>query len=510
MFKKEKMLSLTKLFLRLSITLILSLNIISYPNSTILASETINLKNYIKDKFPSVIYNIYLASLDELDQYEKEFIDILQNLPKDTQRYYAKEVYNNGFTQELLEKIREEIIAEKSSAKIEEKVSEKSPTVSKEIEPLPTRIEKLSLKEKIAYRFILNEKNTYKYWYNRFLFCGVDLDRSRRVISRIKNFYHWCDEWSKEGENLENLAQEALSKENIYTAKYLFHEAAGCFFVGQLPYYIDIKKKNEAQERARENYKRAIELYDEEKRPVRIEIPFQGTFIPGYLRLCSQSNRPLIILINSIDSIKEIENHYLGNLLLEAGFNVFAFDGPGQGEMWKNMKLIPDYEKTISTIINWFEENNKYNIDFKKIATYGISLGGYFSFRAAALDKRICCAVVISGPGYFTTLSELKKVKKALLYTTGANSLKEVKSLWGEISIKEVPQLDRPLLLIYGEEDKTIPIEHAYYMMDWAIGEKELKSYPEGKHACINFLDEVVPYSIDWLRKHFTGIGGVD
>ena len=502
MFKKEKMLSLTKLFLKLSIILILSLNIISYPNSTVLASETINAKKYIQDKFPSVIYNIYLASLDELDQYEKEFIDILQNLPKDTQRYYAKEVYDNGFTQELLEKIRKEIIAEKSSAKIEEKVSEKSPTESKGIESLPAGMEKLSLKEKIAYRFIVNEKNTYQYWYNRLIFCGVDLDRSQRVISRIKNFYHWCDEWSKEGENLENLAQEALSKENIYSAKYLFHEAAGCFFVGQLPYYIDIVKKNEAQERARENYKSAIELNDEEKRPVRIEIPFRETFIPGYLKLCSHPNRPLIIIINSIDSIKEIENHYLGNLLLEAGFNVFAFDGPGQGEMWKNMKLILDYEKTISTIINWFKENNKYNIDFKKIATYGISLGGYFSFRAAALDKRICCAVVISGPGYFPTLSELKKIKRGLFYTTGVNSLKEVKSLWGEINIEEVPQLDRPLLLIYGEEDKLFPLEHAYCLMDWAIGEKELKSFPEGKHACINFLDEVVPYSIDWLRKH--------
>jgi len=345
MFKKEKMLSLTKLFLKLSITLILTLNLISSPNSTILASETINLKNYIKDKFPSAIYNIYLASLDELDPYEKEFIDILQNLPEDTQRYYAKEVYNNGFTQELLEKAREEIIIEESLTKVEEKISEKLPAINKEIEPLPTRIEKLSLKEKIAYRFIFNEKNTYRYWYNRILLCGVDLDRSRRVISRIKNFYHWCDEWSKEGENLENLAQEALSAENIYTAKCLFHEAAGCFFVGQLPYYIDIKKKNEALERTREDYKRALELYPEEKRPIRIEIPFRETFIPAYLRLCSQPDKPLVVLINSLDSIKEIENHYLGNLLLEAGFNVISFDGPGQGEMWKNMKMVPDYEK---------------------------------------------------------------------------------------------------------------------------------------------------------------------
>jgi len=148
MFKKEKMLALTKFFLKLSITLILTLNLISSPNSTILASETINLKDYIKDKFPSVIYNIYLASLDELDPYEKEFIDILQNLPEDTLRYYAKEVYNNGFTQELLEKVREEIIIEESLTKVEEKISEKLPAINKEIEPLPTRIKNYLLKKK--------------------------------------------------------------------------------------------------------------------------------------------------------------------------------------------------------------------------------------------------------------------------------------------------------------------------------------------------------------------------
>jgi len=74
MFKKEKRLYLIKLFLRLSIALIFSISLISSANFTVLASETINLKDYIKDKFPSVIYNIYLASLDELDPYEKEFM----------------------------------------------------------------------------------------------------------------------------------------------------------------------------------------------------------------------------------------------------------------------------------------------------------------------------------------------------------------------------------------------------------------------------------------------------
>jgi hypothetical protein len=26
--------------------------------------------------------------------------------------------------------------------------------------------------------------------------------------------------------------------------------------------------------------------------------------------------------------------------------------------------------------------------------------------------------------------------------------------------------------------------------------------YPDGGHVCANYLDEVIPYTIDWLIKH--------
>ena len=41
---------------------------------------------------------------------------------------------------------------------------------------------------------------------SRFLICGVDIERIRRIIPRVKSFYEWDLEWSKEGEVLENLA----------------------------------------------------------------------------------------------------------------------------------------------------------------------------------------------------------------------------------------------------------------------------------------------------------------
>jgi dienelactone hydrolase len=368
-------------------------------------------------------------------------------------------------------------------------------------------IAKLSLKERIAYRYIFNEKRVYQYWYNRFLASGVDLDRIRRVIPRIKNFYGWCDEWAKEGEILEKLAVDALSKGNTYSARCLFQEAAACFHIGQHFYFLDIERKNKAQERVRENYKRAIALYDEAKRPIRLEIPFRGTVIPGYLRLTGQPNKPLIIFINGADNLKETENHYWGDLRLDAGFNVFAFDGPGQGEMWKNMKLIPDYEKAVSTIIDYFEKNNAYNIDLKRIGVEGWSLGGYLAPRAAAFDKRICCAVGNGGPAHFRDFSDERKVNPIVLkqvpYMAGTKTYREALKQF-DIDIKQAPPMDRPLLIFHSGKDKYFPNgkEHADYFMEWAIGEKELKYYPEGEHCCVNYMDEVHPYVNDWFRKH--------
>lgn len=371
-------------------------------------------------------------------------------------------------------------------------------------------MEKLSVREKVFYRFIISEKLVYHHWYTRFLLCGVDLARIRRIVSRIRNFYWWCDEWMKEGEILCKMAEDALSKGNTCVARCLFHEAAGCFHIGQHIYFIDHDKKEKAQEQARQCYRRAIQLYSEEKRPIRLEIPFRGALIPGYLRLTLNPDRPLLIHVNGLDNIKEVENHYMGGQFAEAGFNFFAFDGPGQGEMRKNMKMIPDYEKAISAVIDWFKQNNKYNIDLQKIGISGWSFGGYLAPRAAAFDKRISCVIGNGGVGYITA-KMANKVNpiwaKDLLYVTGLNSVAEAQDAWREIDIKKAPPLDRPLLIFHGGKDIVVPSprEQVDYIMNWAMGNKELKWYPDGEHCCANYFDELIPYSIDWFGKHLSG-----
>ncbi|MFN2234990.1 MAG: alpha/beta hydrolase family protein [Anaerolineales bacterium] len=366
---------------------------------------------------------------------------------------------------------------------------------------------KLSFKEKIFYSAVCNEKRVYKHWYRRYLNAGVDLDRIRRVVARIGNWYQWCSEWSIEGERLETQAEEALEHGKTYSAKAFFHEAAGCFHIGQHFFYIDPEKKMQAERSLRKNYKKAISLSDGKEKPMRVEIPFRGVLIPGYLRLTDQPNRPLIIFIEGMDNLKEIELHHYGNMFTAAGFNTFAFDGPGQGEMWEDMKFIPDYEKVVSTIIDWFEEDNPYYIDLTRIGTVGWSLGGYLSPRAAAFDERIGCAIGSGGPANARFLTDKMKVNPLLLkgipHLVGAETYNESLELF-DIDIETAPPMDRPLLIFHSGKDRLIPDgkEHADTFMKWAEGETELKYYPEGTHVCANYLDETDAYMIDWLRKH--------
>ena len=89
--------------------LLIAVSILFVFLTSVFASETIDVKDYIKGKFP-IMFNIYLASLEGLDQHEKEFIDLLQNLPEEEQKNFAKEVYNNGFSKEILAKIKDALL----------------------------------------------------------------------------------------------------------------------------------------------------------------------------------------------------------------------------------------------------------------------------------------------------------------------------------------------------------------------------------------------------------------
>lgn len=469
---------------------------------TVNAQKTIMVRDYIEDKFDSVIFYLYLDSMEKLDQHELEFIDLLVAQAPDRQVFYGKTVYKKGFTPTLLDQLKKEIEKREAKAKKEEEQSAyKAPEL-----PLPT-LPSMKLWERILAKMVSIQKMVSTTEYNRFAYCGVDPSRSERVVGRVNNYFDWCEEWVKEGKEVERLAQEAFREGNLFTARELYHSAAGCYHIGNFLNYYDIEEKIEAQNLARECYEKAILLYDEKEKPIRIDIPFRGVEIPGYLMLSNKPNKPLIIFVNVLNNLKEIENHFFAQDFLKAGFNVFNFDGPGQGEMHRKMRLIPDYEKVIHAIIDWFENNNDFDIDMERIGVVGISFGGFFSVKAASTDPRIDCVVGNGGFAYFPSLSHLKKLsiptKRSVYYMTGYDSMKEVSKHFGHLDIKACPPLERPMLIIQGGKDKTVPSEHAYYYMDWATGDgKELLYIKDANHCCQDYFDYITPYTLDWFRRY--------
>jgi N-acetylmuramoyl-L-alanine amidase len=89
---------------RIICTLLLLIFILSIIYITSFSSP-MNVREYLNGKFPT-IFIFYLASLEDLDTSETEFIDLLEKLPENEQRAYVREVYDNGFSGELLDELR--------------------------------------------------------------------------------------------------------------------------------------------------------------------------------------------------------------------------------------------------------------------------------------------------------------------------------------------------------------------------------------------------------------------
>jgi len=86
-------------------------------------------------------------------------------------------------------------------------------------------------------------------------------------------------------------------------------------------------------------------------------IPYEGTTLPGYLYLVDRSGapRPTIVYNNGYDSTSEESYFVIAAAALARGYNVLAFDGPGQGAALREQRLVfrPDWEALISPVIDF-------------------------------------------------------------------------------------------------------------------------------------------------------------
>ncbi|MHA1947336.1 MAG: alpha/beta fold hydrolase [Candidatus Hodarchaeales archaeon] len=133
------------------------------------------------------------------------------------------------------------------------------------------------------------------------------------------------------------------------------------------------------------NYKKFIELFYSMagiSDVQRIEVPYDDYFLHTLHLKPKSEIKGQIVWFGGGDSVVEdflsIAYYFMNN-----GFEIYLFDGPGQGEaIYKyNKPFILEWEKPVKTILDYFELNN--------VTLIGTSFGGWFVLRAAAFDDRI-------------------------------------------------------------------------------------------------------------------------
>ncbi|MCX5383841.1 S9 family peptidase [Streptomyces sp. NBC_00083] len=148
---------------------------------------------------------------------------------------------------------------------------------------------------------------------------------------------------------------------------------------------------------SRRTFAAAVTLFDSPVEPV--AIPYEDTALPGYLFLVDDSGapRPTVIYTNGYDSTAEESYFVIAAAALRRGYNVLAFDGPGQGSVLREQKIVfrPDWEAVSTPVVDYAVARPE--IDADRITLFGYSLGGYLVARAAAHDHRVAALILDDG-----------------------------------------------------------------------------------------------------------------
>lgn len=119
-----------------------------------------------------------------------------------------------------------------------------------------------------------------------------------------------------------------------------------------------------------------------------VNVPYDGYAMP-VLKFNAGSARGNIVMHGGFDSSYE-EFFSECEYLREQGYDVYLFEGPGQGECIRvhGVPLIIEWEKPVMAVTQYF--------DLHDVILVGQSLGGFFAPRASAFDERVTKCVSIA------------------------------------------------------------------------------------------------------------------
>jgi len=327
----------------------------------------------------------------------------------------------------------------------------------------------------------------------------------------------WGREWEKFGAKYEALGEEQEKEGKKEEAGETFYLAYEYYRIGRYPVPSSPEKMN-CYKGALRTFLRAAPMMDPPLE--RIEIPFEGKKVVGYLQIPKGTNRPPVVIHwGGVDGWKE-DRRSNSELLHKEGLATFTIDMPGAGEN-PCLGQEPRAERTFSAAIDYLETRK--DVDGKRIAVMGGSFGGYWAAKVAHTEAKRLRGAVNWGAGVHRTFQE-EWLRPALTVTAsqylmgpaslldarsyifGVKTLEEVLKIAPSLSLVTQGLIDQPcapLLCINGKEDDQHPISDIYLLLEHG-SPKDVRIIPGAGHMGRKrgqSNDEVQQIATAWLKQ---------
>jgi alpha-beta hydrolase superfamily lysophospholipase len=209
----------------------------------------------------------------------------------------------------------------------------------------------------------------------------------------------WHSAWTSTADSVLALAETEQAAGRLQTARLAFFRASSYFRtagVMLLGAPLDARLVDSYARQA-SAFRAGAALLAEP--PEILQIPYESTTLPGYFfRPGPESEpRPTVILTGGYDGTAEELYFSNGAAALARGYNVLAFDGPGQGAALVQQGLVmrPDWGAVITPVVDYLL--TRPDVDPARIALIGLSLGGYLAPRAASVEHRLAACIADCG-----------------------------------------------------------------------------------------------------------------
>ena len=256
----------------------------------------------------------------------------------------------------------------------------------------------------------------------------------------------WQEQWIRMAERVETRGLTSLAAGHAISARQQLLRASNYYRFGLMAMLPDDPRLAPTAAKSREAMKMAGKLFDP---PLEyIEIPFEGTLLPGYFRKAANDATPrrTLLMLGGGETFAEDLVFYLMPQATERGYNFMTLDMPGQGllplagkpfrpEMYLPVRAAVDYALS------------RQDVDPDRLAVFGISGGGGFAPQAAQHDPRIKAVVmnacVVDAHPLFASMTPVvtatpEKVKSFTAFH--GNTVKIIAWRWG-LAMDNVPGL---------------------------------------------------------------------